>query len=131
MSAWTPKERDAFAVELATAGWDVETWDAVREAGARVDLDGEAEHIGPSLGLRLELPAASRHVAMQIHRRDGELVLWLRLHPKDGVQSVLAPIVAVQDSLDESSVADLVKALMRACDRVLMQTDQGLIALSE
>jgi hypothetical protein len=130
VSEWAPEDRRAFALELARAGWDVETWDGARDAGATVDLDGEAEYAGPSLRLRLELPPDSRQITLQIYRQDGELVLYLRLHAQS-VSAGIAPILAAQDTLNEQNVADLVKALLAACDRVLIQTDEGVFALSQ
>jgi N-acetylglutamate synthase-like GNAT family acetyltransferase len=124
------EERRIFLQQLAQAGWDVESWDAARDTGATVDLDAEAEYVGPTLALRLELLAEQHYVAFGICQLDGELVLRLRLYSKANLASVLAQIIAVQDTLNSDNHSQLVKLLIAQCDQLQIETDEGIFNLS-
>jgi len=122
--------RQVFLQHLAQAGWNVEGWDAVRDTGARVDLDAEAEYVGPTLALRLELLAEQPYVAFGTYQLDGELVMRLRLYSKANLASVLAQIIAVQDTLNADNHPQLVKSLIALCDQLQIETEDGIFNLS-
>ena len=124
------EERQIFLRQLAQAGWNVESWDAARDTGARVDVDAEAEYVGPALALRLELLAEQPYLAFGIYQLDGELVMRLRLYSKANLASVLAQIIAVQDTLNSDNHPQLVKLLIGVCDKVQIETDEGIFNLS-
>ncbi|MEA2894735.1 MAG: hypothetical protein QOJ84_350 [Bradyrhizobium sp.] len=124
------ENRRVFLQYLAEAGWDVEGWDAARNAGVRVDLDAEAEYAGPALVLSLELLATHSYLTFQASRPDGELVFCLRLYPSGGLAVVLREIVAAQDMLDADNHPRLIKSLIPLCDPLLIETDRGIFRLS-
>jgi hypothetical protein len=124
------EERRIFLQQLMQAGWDVEGWDAARHAGVSVDLAAEAEYVGPLLVLRLELPAGDRHLVFLVSQLDGEPVLHLRLYPRGDLASVLAQIIAMQDTLDADNHPSLVKLLIPLCDLLQIETDKGIFSLS-
>ena len=122
--------RQIFQEHLEQAGWTVESWDAVRETGASVDLDAEAQYVGPTMAFRLELLAEQHYVAFAIYELDGELVLPLRLYSEAKLASVLAQIIALQDTLNQDNLPQLVKQLIAVCDKVQTETNEGVFTLS-
>jgi hypothetical protein len=123
-------DRRTFLEQLSQAGWDVEDWDLVRVVGARVDLQAEAEYQNASSILRLELPTGQPYMVFQMSQLDGELVLRLRIYPRDDLAKILHEIIAAQDALDNDTHPQLLKALFPLSKRVLIETDEGLFALS-
>ena len=123
-------DRRVFLEQLSQAGWDVEDWDLVRGVGAKVDLHAEAEYSSRSSVLRLEIPTGQPYMVFQMSQPDGELVLRLRLYPRDDLGSMINEIIAAQDLLDDDTHPQLVKSLIPLSKRVVLETAEGLFALS-
>ena len=122
-------DRRIFLEQLSQAGWDVEDWDLVREVGVKVDLQAEAEYQSASSILRLELPTGQPYMVFQMSQPDGDLVLRLRIYPRDDLAPILNEIIAAQDALDNHTHPQLLKALIPKSKRVLIETEEGLFGL--
>ena len=75
-------DRQVFIEHLGAAGWTVETWDEVLEAGADVEPEAEAEYSGNTFNFRLEYHASNRSLVFQLANEDS-VSLFLRLFPVD------------------------------------------------
>lgn len=122
--------RQVFLQQLTQAGWNVESWDAVRDAGVRIDLAAEAEYLGAFLAFRLELLAEQPIVLFGVYQLDGELVFRLRFYSQANFPSVLGQIIAVQNTLNSDNYPQLVKSLIPLCDQLQIETDEGIFNLS-
>ena len=128
MSADAIADRQVFIEHLSAAGWMVETWDEVLDAGADVEPEAEAEYSGTTFDLRLEYYASNRSLVFQL-ADENSISLFLRLFPVD-LKLVLGPITAVQDELNETNYMDFVKSLITLCTLVLIETEEGSYRLS-
>jgi hypothetical protein len=122
--------RQVFLQQLAEAGWHVESWDVVRDTGVRIDLDGEAQYVGTFLALRLELLAERPLVLFGVYQLDGEPVFRLWFCSEANLSSVLGQIIATQDTLNSDNYPQLVKLLIPLCDKLQIETDEGVFNLS-
>ena len=121
-------DRQVFIEHLGEAGWTVETWDEVLEAGSDVEPEAEAEYSGDAFDFRLEYHASNRSLVFQLANEDS-VSLFLRLFPVD-LKLVLERITAVQDELSETNYTDFVKSLITLCTLVLIETEEGSYRLS-
>lgn len=122
--------RQVFLQQLTQAGWNVESWDVVRDTGVRIDLDAEAQYVGTSLALRLELLAEQPLVLFGVYQLDGEPVLRLWFCSEANLSSVVGQIIATQDTLNSDNYPQLVKSLIPLCDKLQIETDEGVFNLS-
>jgi hypothetical protein len=118
-------------VRLRTAGWDVESWDSARVAGASLDIDFEAEYAGPFVILRLELLSQLGYLLLQIAEPSGGPLLRLRLFPADDIEPAIERIISMQDTVDEDNHPTLVKSLIPLCKLVQIETEDGIYRLSQ
>lgn len=121
-------DRQVFIAHLVEAGWLVETWDEVLDAGADVEPEAEAEYGGNGFDFRLEYHAGNRSLVFQLANDNG-VALFLRLFPVD-LKLALERITAVQDELNETNYAEFVKSLIASCSLVLIETEEGSFRLS-
>jgi len=122
--------RRVFIDSLSAAGWDVESWDAVLDAGQDVEPEAEASYSGAVFDLSLSYNAGGTYLGFELDERGGELFLSFRLHPATDLTELLARITAAQDALNTENMAEIVKTLIPLCNPLLIDTDEGLQKLS-
>jgi len=126
LSADQQAELATFVARLSAAGWEMEAWDALLDAGADVSPEAAATYSGPVFDLRLEYHANDRFVRFETEERDGDLALVLHMHPALGLAALLERVVAIQDTLDPGNMGDVVKSFVPLSDPLLIDTDDGL-----
>lgn len=124
------QDRLGFLSDLASAGWDTESWDEIPDLDLDIDPEAEASYAGPVFNLRISYVVRQGYLGFEIADGQGELLLRLQLHPKDDVAPLISRITAAQDSIDAENYSELVKDLIPLCDPLLIDTDEGLYKLS-
>jgi len=121
--------RAEFMEFLESVGWDVNGFDALLGIGVNVEPEAVATYRGPVFLLDMQFWAEERRLALDIFTSATEVLLRLRLYPRNQ-QALLAAIVAVQDSLDRENYPEFVEGLVPLCDPLLLETDAGLLHVS-
>lgn len=115
-----------FVQRLAAAGWEVERWDELMDAGADVSPQAAATYSGGVFDFRLEYHASGRFVRWEMEEPDGDLMLALQMYPALGLAPLLERVIAIQNIIDADNMTDVVKSLVPLCDPLLIDTDDGL-----
>jgi hypothetical protein len=118
--------RAQFLTVLDKAGWQTNGFDALLGIGVNVEPEAVATYRGPVFLLDMQFWADERWLALDVFASETEVLLRLRLYPRDQPE-LLAAIVAAQDSVDLDSYPEFVEALVPLCDPLLLETDAGLL----
>jgi hypothetical protein len=121
--------RAEFMEFLEGAGWEVNGFDALLGIGVNVEPEAVATFRGPVFLLDMQFWAEERRLALDIFTSATEVLLRLRLYPRDQ-HALLAAIVAAQAALDKENYPEFVEALVPLCDPLLLETDAGLLHVS-
>ena len=123
-------ERKIVLEHLASNGWKTEVWQDDRQNGVIIEPEIEAKYEGPILDLYLEYQGKNHFLVFGMLTDGGELLLRLRLYPKNNLLQLLMQITKVQLTLDNDNYPELVKALIPLCDPLLIETEEGLFQLT-
>jgi hypothetical protein len=118
--------RAEFIELLDGAGWETNGFDALLGIGVNVEPEAVATYHGPVFLLDMQFWAEETRLALDVFTSATEVLLRLRLYPRDQ-RELLAAITAAQDSLDLDNYPEFVETLVPLCDPLLLDTDAGLL----
>jgi hypothetical protein len=131
-----PIEAESMAVQrefvevMTAAGWDVQDFTRMLEAGVDVEPAAIATHRGEQLVLDLGLRVTDRRLSFDVFDpADGALLACLRLHPKQQ-REVLEWIVRARPRLDQDNLISFLPTFINRCDRVVLQEPDAAHVLS-
>jgi hypothetical protein len=120
--------RAEFIELLDGAGWETNGFDALLGIGVNVEPEAVATYHGPVFLLDMQFWAEENRLALDVFTSATEVLLRLRLYPRDQ-RELLAAITAAQDSLDLDNYPEFVETLVPLCDPLLLDTDAGLLVV--
>jgi hypothetical protein len=121
--------RAEFLRALTEAGWDANGFDALLGIGVNVEPEAVATYRGPVFLLDMQFWAEERRLALDVFTSATEVLLRLRLYPRNQ-RAVLEFVQAWQQMLDLENYAEFVEELVPLCDPLLLETDAGLLHVS-
>ena len=111
--------KNLFTNKLISAGWNLDRGlELLFEQGHSIVPEARAKYQNAAFYLQLNYIMEGGYVLWECVGKDNPITMTLRFYPQQNLDSVLASLVAVQDTLSPDNCGDFVLTMVPLCTRI-------------